>query len=323
MTNLTPFFIDSVKVDPPLVMAPLHEITDYLFRCMVCQIGGIGLTFSEMISSEALIRNASKAKTMMAKTDGSPYAIQLSGNNPETLGIATCIAKDAGADIVDLNMGCPASNVTSNGSGSALLKDILVAESCVRSMVKSTTIPITVKMRTGWNDVTTNQNGYLDFLKMFEVNGVKGVTIHPRTRAQQYKGNANWSLIKRAVDTGITLPIIGNGDINDPVSAKLMLKETGCRGIMIGRAALTNPWIFQQIINPSLNITEAQKIDMCIDFFHTLLESLPKLEALHKMKKFGSWFTKGIHNGTSFRQNLNNCNSFEMIFAAIERMKIT
>jgi nifR3 family TIM-barrel protein len=323
VTNLTPFFIDSIKVDPPLVMAPLHEITDSFFRCMIWQIGGVGLTVSEMISSEALIRNVCKAKVMMLKTDGAPYAIQLSGNNPESLGIAARIAKEAGANIIDLNMGCPASNVTSNGSGSALLKDILSAESCITAMIKSVTIPVTVKMRTGWDDSKTNRTGYLEFLKMFEAAGVKAVAIHPRTRAQQYKGNADWSLIRRAVDTGTKLPIIGNGDITNPVSAKLMLEETGCAGIMIGRAALTNPWIFQQTINPNLTVTETQRIDLCIDFFHMLLESLAPLEALHKMKKIGSWFTKGIHNGASFRQELNTCNSSEMIFAAMERLKIT
>lgn len=304
-------------------MAPLHEITDRFFRCMIWQIGGIGLTVSEMISSEALIRNVCKAKSMMSKSDGSPYSIQFSGSDPTKLGMAACIAKEAGADIVDLNMGCPASNVTSNGSGSALLKDILIAEACITAMVKSVNIPITVKMRTGWDEVSTNRAGYLEFLKMFEATGVKAVAIHPRTRAQQYKGNADWSLIKRAVDTGTTLPIIGNGDITNPTKARLMFNETGCAGIMIGRAALTNPWIFQQIINPDLNIIEAQRIDLCIDFFHILMESLAPLEALHKMKKIGSWFTKGIQNGASFRQELNTCNSSEMIFSAMERLKIT
>jgi nifR3 family TIM-barrel protein len=290
---------------------------------MIWQVGGVGLTVSEMISSEALIRNVYKAKAMMSKVDGSPYMIQLSGSRPESLGVAACMAKEAGADVIDLNMGCPANNVTSSGSGSALLKDILKAEACITAMVKSVTIPVTVKMRTGWNDVSINRTGYLEFLKMFEATGVKAVTIHPRTRAQQYKGSADWSLIKRAVDTGITIPIIGNGDITNPISAKLMFREAGCAGIMIGRAALTNPWIFQQIINPDLNITEIQRINLCISFFHMLLESLTPLETLHKMKKIGSWFTKGIHNGASFRQELNTCNSSEMIFSAMERLKTT
>lgn len=302
-------------------MAPMHEITDHLFRQMVWQIGGVGLTVSEMISSEALIRNIYKAQIMMHKSDESPYTIQLAGSNPENLGRAACIAEVSGAHIIDFNMGCPASNVTSNGAGSALLKNMQTAEACITAIVKSVSIPVTVKMRTSWDDVTTKRAGYLDFLKMFEEIGIRAVAIHPRSRAQQYKGSANWSLIARAVDTGTKLPIIGNGDVTNSISAETMFKETGCAGIMIGRAALTNPWIFQQILNPELSITEAQRIDLCVQFFHKLLESLTTLEALHKMKKIGSWFTKGIYNGASFRQELNTCNSPEMILAAMNRLK--
>ena len=302
-------------------MAPLHDITDRFFRQMIWQIGGVGLTVSEMISSEALVRSVCKAQAMMSRVNGSPYTIQLAGSNPENLGRASRIAEAAGADIVDLNMGCPASNITSNGGGSALLKDIRVAELCVTSMVRSVAIPVTVKMRTGWDDTNTKQTGYLEFLKMFEATGVKSVTIHPRTRAQQYKGTANWSLIKKAVDVGTSLSIIGNGDITTPMGAHLMLEDTGCAGIMIGRAALTNPWIFQQILNPTLNITEAQRIDLCIKFFRVLLGDIKPQDALHKMKKIGSWFTRGIQNGAQFRQKLSTCNNPEMILTAIEHLK--
>ena len=310
-----------MTIQPPLVMAPLHEITDQPFRRMIRGLGGVGLTVSEMISCEALIRHARKAEQMMAADGEHPYSMQLSGSVPEHLGEAARMAQAAGADLVDLNMGCPASNVTSGGAGSALLKDLRLAQSCVRAMVKAVTVPVTVKMRAGWDNSQKERADYLDFLRMFEAEGVQALAIHPRTRAQQYTGSADWSLIARAVESGVGFPIIGNGDVNTPEDARRMFRETGCAGVMIGRAALTNPWIFRQVLDPALEVTEVQRIDLCVSFFRLLLELLEPREALHKMKKIGSWFTKGIRGGVSFRQNLHACNDPEVIFAALERLK--
>ena len=321
MTTFAPFSIGPHAIQPPLVMAPLHEITDQPFRRMIRQVGGVGLTVSEMISCEALISNARKAQAMMAGEGERPYSMQLSGSIPEHLAEAARMAEAAGADMVDLNMGCPASNVTSGGAGSALLKDLRLAECCVKAMVQAVAVPVTVKMRAGWDNSQKERADYLDFLRMFEANGVRGLAIHPRTRAQQYTGSADWSLIARAVEAQVSFPIIGNGDVNTPDDARRMFEETGCAGVMIGRAALTNPWIFQQILNPELEVTELQRIELCISFFRLLLDLLEPREALHKMKKIGSWFTKGIRGGVSFRQNLHACNDPEVIFAALEALK--
>ena len=321
MTGLAPFFIDGIPIQPPLVMAPLHEITDQPFRRMIRQVGGVGLTMSEMISSEALIRHARKAEAMMAGEGEHPFTMQLSGAVPEHLAEAARLAVAAGADLVDLNMGCPASNVTSGGAGSALLRDIRAAEACVTAMVKAVRVPVTVKMRAGWDNSQKERADYLDFLRMFETAGVRALAIHPRTRAQQYTGTADWTLIARAVDAGMSFPIIGNGDVTCPEDALRMFRETGCAGVMIGRAALTNPWIFRQILEPGLVVTEAQRIDLCISFFRLLKELLEPREALHKMKKIGAWFTKGIRNGSGFRQSLGDCHDPELIFAALERLK--
>jgi tRNA-dihydrouridine synthase B len=321
VTNLAPFSIGPIQIQPPLVMAPLHEITDQPFRRMIRSVGGVGLTVSEMISCEALIRHARKAERMMAGEGEHPYAMQLSGSIPEHLAEAARMAEAAGADLVDLNMGCPASNVTSGGAGSALLKDIRLAESCVKAMVKAVTIPVTVKMRAGWDHSQKEKGEYLDFLRMFEAVGVQGLAIHPRTRTQQYEGEADWSLIARAVEVGTAFPIIGNGDVNTPEDALRMFRETGCAGVMIGRAALTNPWIFRQILEPDLKVSENQRIDLCISFFGMLLELLEGREALHKMKKIGSWFTKGIKGGVAFRQKLQQCHDHETIIAELAALK--
>ena len=321
MTNLAPFRIGSLEVQPPLVMAPLHEITDQPFRRMIRQVGGVGLTVSEMISSEALIRHARKAERMMAGEGEHPYAMQLAGCIPEHLAEAAIMAEAAGADLVDLNMGCPASNVTKGGAGSALLKDLRLAESCVKAMVKAVSIPVTVKMRAGWDHSQKAREEYLDFLHMFEAQGVQALAIHPRTRAQHYEGEADWTLIARAVEAGVSFPIIGNGDVNTPADALRMFAETGCAGVMIGRAALTNPWIFRQILDPGLEITETQRIDLCITFFRLLLDLLEPREALHKMKKIGSWFTKGIRGGVAFRQKLQQLNDHETIISELLALK--
>jgi tRNA-dihydrouridine synthase B len=302
-------------------MAPLHEITDQPFRRMIRQVGGVGLTVSEMISSEALIRHARKAERMMAGEGEHPYAMQLAGCIPEHLAEAAIMAEAAGADLVDLNMGCPASNVTKGGAGSALLKDLRLAESCVKAMVKAVRIPVTVKMRAGWDHSQKAREEYLDFLHMFEAQGVQALAIHPRTRAQHYEGEADWTLIARAVEAGVSFPIIGNGDVNTPADALRMFAETGCAGVMIGRAALTNPWIFRQILDPGLEITETQRIDLCITFFRLLLDLLEPREALHKMKKIGSWFTKGIRGGVAFRQKLQQLNDHETIIAELLALK--
>ena len=315
------FSIGPHVIQPPLVMAPLHEITDQPFRRMIRQVGGVGLTVSEMISCEALIRNARKAEAMMAGDGEHPYTMQLSGSIPEHLAEAARMAEAAGADMVDLNMGCPASNVTSGGAGSALLKDIRLAECCVKAMVKAVAVPVTVKMRAGWDNSQKERADYLDFLRMFEAAGVQALAIHPRTRAQQYTGEADWNLIARAVEAGVSFPIIGNGDVNSPGDALRMFRETGCAGVMIGRAALTNPWIFRQILDPGLVVTELQRIELCISFFRMLMELLEPREALHKMKKIGSWFTKGIPGGVNFRHNLHACNDPEVLFAMLEALK--
>lgn len=309
-----------MPVFPPLVMAPLHEITDQPFRRMLREVGGVGLTVSEMISCEALIRRAPKAKRMMAADGGRPYAMQVAGSNPEHMAEAALIMEAAGADMIDLNMGCPASNVTSGGAGSALMRDIRRAEACVSALAKSLKVPLTVKMRAGWDQSQKERAEYLDFLKMFQAHGVQGLTIHPRTRTQQYSGQADWSLITKAVEAGMPFPIIGNGDVLTADDAHRMARETGCHGVMIGRAALTNPWIFRQVMEPDFHVSEAQRIDLCVRFFRLLQEDMEEREAIHKIKKIGGWFTKGIRNGAHFRQRLNQIDDAEELIRELEAL---
>lgn len=317
----TPFNIGPLTVSNSLVMAPLHEITDQPFRKFIREIGGPGLVVSEMISSEALIRHARKAEKMMASSGEHPYAMQLSGGNPQSLAEGARLCEEAGADIVDLNMGCPASNVTKGGAGSALLRDIRLAEACVKAMVKAVKVPVTVKMRAGWDASQKERAEFLDFLRMFEANGVQSLAIHPRTRAQGYEGHADWAIIARAVEAGTSYPIIGNGDVVEPEDAFRMSEETGCHAVMIGRGALYNPFIFRQVLDPDLVVTKEMRVDATLRFFRILLELLEPREALHKIKKIGAWFTKGIPGGSGFRQNLHACDDVERLLAMLEALK--
>ncbi|MBK8726735.1 MAG: tRNA dihydrouridine synthase DusB [Holophagaceae bacterium] len=317
----TPFTIGPLQVSNSLVMAPLHEITDQPFRKFIREIGGPGLVVSEMISSEALIRHARKAEQMMASSGEHPYAMQLSGGNPQSLAEGARLCEEAGADLVDLNMGCPASNVTKGGAGSALLRDIRLAEACVKAMVKAVQVPVTVKMRAGWDASQKERAEFLDFLRMFEANGVQSLAIHPRTRAQGYEGHADWAIIARAVDAGTSYPIIGNGDVVQVQDAFRMSEETGCAAVMIGRGALYNPFIFRQVLDPEFIVTTEMRVDATLRFFRILLELLEPREALHKIKKIGSWFTKGIPGGSGFRQNLHACNDPEQLLADLEALK--
>jgi tRNA-dihydrouridine synthase B len=317
----SPFQIRDVEVPNRLVMAPLHEITDQPFRKFIREIGGVGLVVSEMISSEALIRHAVKAEKMMAATGERPLSMQISGGRPEALAEGAHLCEAAGADLVDLNMGCPASNVTRGGAGSALLKDIRLAERCVSAMVKAVKVPVTVKMRAGWDASQKDRGEFLDFLRMFEAVGVQALAIHPRTRAQQYEGHADWSIIARAVEAGTSYPIIGNGDVNAVADAFRMVEETGCAAVMIGRGALYNPFLFRQILDPAFVVTTEMRIDATLRLFQILLDLLEPREALHKIKKIGAWFTKGVPGGHGFRQNLHAASDPQALMAAIDALR--
>ena len=317
----TPFQIRDVEVPNRLVMAPRHEITDQPFRKFIRAVGGVGLVVSEMISSEARVRHAVKAEKMMAATGERPLSMQVSGGRPEALAESARLCEAAGADLVDLNMGCPASNVTKGGAGSALLRDIRLAERCVTGMVKAVKIPVTVKMRAGWDASQKDRGEFLDFLRMFEAAGVQALAIHPRTRVQQYEGHADWSIISRAVAAGMPYPIIGNGDVNTREDAYRMVGETGCAAVMIGRGALTNPYLFRQILEADLEVTTAMRIDATLRLFQILLDLLEPREALHKIKKIGAWFTKGVPGGHGFRQNLHAASDPVALMAAIDALR--
>jgi tRNA-dihydrouridine synthase len=177
-------------------------------------------------------------------------------------------------------------------------------------------------MRAGWDASQKDRGEFLDFLRMFEATGVQALAIHPRTRAQQYEGNADWSIIARAVEAGTSYPIIGNGDVNTAADAFRMIEETGCAAVMIGRGALYNPFLFRQILAPEFVVTTEMRIDATLRLFQILLDLLEPREALHKIKKIGAWFTKGVPGGHGFRQNLHTASDAQALMAAIDALRV-
>ena len=241
---LSPIYIGNVKVDPAITLAPMSQVTTHAFRALCKEAGGVGLVCTELLSSKAIEYRNQRTNGMMDwKANERPVAVQLFGNDPQTMATAAKAVADLGAEIVDINMGCWVPKVAGKGAGAALLKDVCLATAVVEAVVKAVDIPVTVKVRAGFE---MNKPTALEFAKSAENAGVKLIAVHGRYAAQGFTGQADWSIIRRVKEL-VTIPVLGNGDILTPEDAERMLRETGCDGVMIGRAAMGNPWIFRRI----------------------------------------------------------------------------
>jgi len=312
---MKPFKIRNIEINPSLILSPMAGVTDYSFRRLIKRRGGIGLTVSEFISVEGLTRNNPKSKRQMRfNAEERPFAVQIFGGQPERMAMAAEMAEEIGADILDVNCGCPAPKVVKNGGGSGLLRDLPRLETILKEIKKSISIPLTLKLRTGYSDSTIN---CVEVAKMVEAVGVEHIQLHGRTKEQGYKGLANWDLVK-AIKENVKIPVSGNGDVTSIENALRRFKETNCDGILIGRGAMQNPWIFRQIqdalegreiYQPSLEEKQA----VLLEFFELLREDMPELPAIGKMKQLAGQFTKGLVGGAQFRQTLYHSHSVEEV----------
>jgi tRNA-dihydrouridine synthase B len=319
----SPFRIGDVTVDPPLALAPMAEVTDTYYRSLIKELGGVGLVVSEFISAEGLTRKNDRSHQMLAFSESErPVAIQIYGGDPERMDDAAAIVEDQGVDIVDVNMGCPVKKVVNSGAGSALLKDFDKAARVVELIKRAVKIPVTVKVRKGWES-----NDVLPLLKRFEEIGVASIAIHGRTRSEAYTGASDWEYI-RYVKSELGIPVFGNGDVKTPADAVRMFETTKCDGVMIGRAALHNPFIFRDInaYARGLAVDTGDETNRRIDAMQRYLSKIdgaPQIEKwkLHKARTVIGWFSKGIVNGKHLRQSLQDITAVAQVQRLLDEVR--
>lgn len=315
--------IGNVELENNILLAPMAGITDLAFR-KVCKENNCGLVETEMVSAKAVYYNDEKTMKMLnMEGEKRPVSIQIFGNDPEVMMAATKIL-DGKSELLDINMGCPAPKVVKNGDGSKLLLDLDLVEKIVKSVVSVSKVPVTVKMRTGWDENTIVAE---EAAKIIEKSGASAITIHGRTRSEFYSGKANLDLIKR-VKEAVNIPVIGNGDVIDGISAKEMFEKTRVDGIMIGRGTLGNPWIFKHIIHyletgenlPSESNEE--KLATIIKHFNLLLEEKGEYTAVREIRKHAAWYVKNMKDASKFKCEVNKIEKSEDFIKAVKEFFI-
>ncbi len=308
--------LGNLQLDHPLFLAPMSGITDYPFRQLAREMG-CGLVFTEMVSAEGLIRKGEAF--LKIKKDEHPVSVQLFGSNPEVIAEAAQMAEAMGADAIDFNMGCPAKQLVEAGAGVDLMrfpekvKEILTM---VRREVKS---PLTIKIRSGWDSKHINA---VEISKIAEDCGIDAISIHPRTKDQGFRGQADWNLIGE-VKKAVRIPVIGNGDVVTPLLAKKMFEETGCDGVMIGRGALGNPWIFRfknsmHLVGEPMTLPSLEERENMIHYHFLLTQAhYGEKGAVKVIRKHVYWYTKGLPCCASFHSKLTGLREKGALFEAI------
>jgi len=302
--------IGSLQFDRSLFMAPMEGITDVPFR-RIAREHGCSVVCTQMIHAEALLRGTMRRiqETSALDPQEQPVGLQLCGSDPATISQAASKAEQLGAAFIDINMGCPAKNVVKTGAGAALMQEPQKAGSIIRAVKKSVSVPVTVKIRAGWNEEykTAKEVGLIA-----ETEGASLLAVHARTRSQKFKGRADWALIKD-LKNHVKIPVIGNGDVFYPKDVSAMMNKTGADGVMVARGALGNPWIFQEK-RPLVN--EVQKVLLRHLDLHLSFYSIQK-NALMTFRKHLVWYTKGLANSAEFRVKVFKEDSYPVILAMI------
>ena len=315
--------IGNVELKNNLILAPMAGVTDLPFR-IIAEKFAPGLVCTEMVSSKALFYGDEKTKQLL-KTDGEkrPISMQIFGSDPETMGFAAKYVSEI-ADIIDINMGCPAPKVVKNGDGSKLLLDLNKAEEIIKAVVANSKVPVTLKYRKGWN----NENIVAcELAKIAEKNGISAITIHGRTRDEFYSGKADLEIIKKVKEC-VDIPVIGNGDIIDEESALHMFEYTGVDGIMIGRGSMGNPWLFEQIkyyleTGHKLSVpTNREKYEIIKEHIELSIAEKGEIVAINEMRKHIACYTKNMKDASVFRNEINHIDNKDELLKKIEEFFI-
>ncbi len=336
--------VGAVTLEHPVALAPMAGMTDTAFRRLVKRHGGCGLVVSEMVSSEGLVRGIDRTLEYAEYTEEErPVSIQIFGGDPKVMADAAQIVEGMGADIIDINMGCPVPKIAKHNAGCSLMREPEHAASVVRAMVDAVKIPVTVKMRAGWNEREINAPV---LARMVEDAGASAIAVHGRTAAQSYTGESDWTLIARVAQS-LRIPVFGSGDCIDPRQVVERL-DGGVGGVLVGRGALRNPWIFAQAAaardgQPVRPVSAAEKRDFLLAYIDLLLEervdeapgfrhAAPGQDlaaaapargrerwVINKLRALGAWYTKGLEGGSELRSAINTCNSIEHLRTLIHQ----
>ena len=307
--------IKDVKFENNVFLAPMAGIADRAFR-ELCINYGAGYTVSEMVSSKGLTMGDKKSGELLTLGEiENPAGVQIFGDNPEIMAQAAKMCIKYHPNIIDINMGCPAPKIAMNGGGASLMKNPLLAGEIIKAVSKAVDIPVTVKIRKGWDDENITA---VELAKIAEKNGAAAITVHGRTRMQMYSGKVDYDIIAK-VKKAVDIPVIANGDIVDEQSAAIMFEKTNCDAIMIGRGALGNPWIFRRInaylnecrVLPDVSINE--KIGVMLKHIQKIIEYKGEYTAMREARHHAAYYTKGIRGGAALRKEISTFEHFEQL----------
>ena len=337
--------IGSVSLEHPAALAPMAGMTDTAFRRLVKRHGGCGLVVTEMVSSEGLVRGIDRTLEYAEYTEEErPVSIQIFGGDPKVMADAAQIVEGMGADIIDINMGCPVPKIARHNAGCSLMREPGHAASVVRAMADAVRIPVTVKMRAGWNEHEINAP---TLARMVEDAGAAAVAVHGRTAAQSYSGESDWRLIRQVAES-VKIPVLGSGDCTEPGQIVRRMTESGVSGVLVGRGALRNPWIFAQAAAESKGeatgqVPMAERGHFLLAYIELLLNERVGEEAgfrhtapgegqvaappargrerwvINKLRALGSWYTKGLDGGSQLRVAINSADSIEQLREIIQK----